>query len=631
MTNEPGRQAPIMASTVQKYPLFQNLPTKEIETVTGYLEILHCESGKALLIPGQTPDFLYLIANGHAVVEAVGQSIQNPILAELGEGDCFPLEALYQNRQVFSTFRAVEDTTFLCLPSQKFREMLDTSPGFQRVCQERSESLVSQARRLYQRQLTSQRDYQSLDSPLSAIVRDKPVTSPPEASVQTVLQQLAEHRAEMAVIVDEQDHPVGIFTLSDLLHRVALKAYPQEAAIQGAMTQNPKSLPGTALGSEAAVEMARHGHRQVLVVEHGKLTGLVTERDLFGLQRVGLAQIAESIRQAGDIEVLVRCSAEVGKLSHNLLDQGVRSEQLTRIISTLNDHLVQQIVRLAGQEADIGDISFCWLALGSEGRHEQTITSDQDNAILFQLAEGQKAEAVRNRLLPFARQVNQNLARCGFPLCKGDIMAGNPKWCLSLEEWERLFKSWIATPSPEALLNATIFFDFRPLFGNSALASSLRARIAEPAKSNSRFLHLMVENALERSPPLGMLRDFTTDGSGTIDLKLSGIAIFVDAARILSLAHGISEVNTYQRLRFSTRQRKISERESGAWLNAFDFLQHLRLRLQHEQHVQGLTPGNRVSPDSLNDLDRRFLIEALRQAGKLQKSLQYYKLREHAM
>ncbi|NGZ06964.1 MAG: CBS domain-containing protein [Magnetococcales bacterium] len=611
---------------LQEFSFFKELKPDERQEMLLLFDQVTVAANQILLIPGQPPDHLYLLARGRAVVEAMGSSIGNPILAELTAGHCFPLEALFQNRPVFSTFRVVEESVLYRLNAERFQSALKQFPGFQRYCHARSNTLVDQTRKLYTNQLNPRPDYQSLDTPLAAIVRATPVTCSPDTPVRQVLTRMAAQRAEVAVVVNAESGPLGIFTLSDLLQRVALADYAIDGPVAVVMSRELHPLSGKLPGSHAALEMARHGHRQVVVVEEGKVIGLVTERDLFGLQRVGLAQIAVAIHQADSFEALVQCSHDIRRLSHNLLDQGVRSEQLTGIISTLNDQLTSAILRLTARQEPPGSALFCWMALGSEGRHEQTLASDQDNAIIFQPVADLPMEKQRQSLLRFAQQANSVLDQCGFPLCKGGIMAGNPKWCLTLEEWENRFVEWIDNPQPEALLNATIFFDFRPLHGHHALADALRRRISRIAGQNRRFLHLLVENALERSPPLGLLRDFVTASDGTIDLKLAGVTLFVDAARILSLAHEVTSPATRQRLRQAAKPRKIPSKEVEAWNEAFDFLQHLRLRLQHDQHIQGQPVTNKVDPDTLNELDRRFLIESLRQAARLQKRLSHYKI-----
>ena len=262
----------------------------------------------------------------------------------------------------------------------------------------------------------------------------------------------------------------------------------------------------------------------------------------------------------------------------------------------------------------------CWIALGSEGRFEQTLSSDQDNGIIF--VGTAEADALRSRLLPFARRVNDALSSCGFPLCKGNVMAGNPQWCLTETEWRDQFTSWIREPTPERLLNANIFFDFRPLYGEAALAERLRDWLLARTQDNKLFLRLMVQNALQTEPPLGLIRAFQVSdepgSEGTLDLKKRGARIFVDAARVFALALGSRFTGTADRLRHAGENVKADPRHVEATVDAFHYLQVLRLRAQEHPHPAS---PNRVEPYSLNEVDQRMLKETFRQARKLQQRL----------
>jgi CBS domain-containing protein len=328
------------------------------------------------------------------------------------------------------------------------------------------------------------------------------------------------------------------------------------------------------------------------------------------------------IEVAHDLESLRRAAAEIRALARGMLAQGVSAEPLTQLIATLNDRLAARILALEAARHDFGGIRCCWLALGSEGRHEQTFASDQDNAIVFD-ADG-SADAARARLLPFADAVNATLDACGFPLCKGDIMARNPRWCLAAAEWRMRFGEWIRNPHPEALLNANIFFDFRPLWGEAALAADLRAWLSVVTRDDQRFLRMMAQNALESRPPLGFFGDVQTSGegveAGTIDLKTQGTRIFTDAGRIFALATGADVQNTAARLRHAGAVRRVATEETEAVVDAFYFLVLLRLRHEHLDSPDG-PRRPRIDPRTLNELDRRILKEALRLATKVQQRL----------
>jgi CBS domain-containing protein len=419
-----------------------------------------------------------------------------------------------------------------------------------------------------------------------------------------------------------------MFTLHDLIPRVVLTDISLDAPIARAMTPEPLNLPPDACAYEAALLMAREGIGHVCVVESGKLLGVVSERDLFSLQRVGLVHLSRAITSAVDVDTLSRLSRDVHQLIDQMLAQGVAVEQLTQIITLLNDHLTRRVIHLCCAECAAPPPRFTWLALGSEGRQEQTLKTDQDNGMLFVPGQGMTAEETRTALLPLAQQINAALATVGFPLCEGQIMAGNPQWCLSEAEWKEKFADWIHRADAPVLLNATIFFDFRTLYGDPEPVHELRTWLHERIKDNRLFLRSLSENALANRPPLGLVRDFVTehgdDHADTLDLKINGITPFVDAARIFALAAGIDTTATVGRLRAAARVWHLDSAEVDAWVEAFWFMQLLRLRLQFEQRQKGLPLSNRIDPNALNDLDRRILKEAFRQARKLQTKFEYW-------
>ena len=277
--------------------------------------------------------------------------------------------------------------------------------------------------------------------------------------------------------------PIGIFTTTDLV-AVAARGLDEQAVAE-VMTRTPFALPAHALAYEAALAMIGTHIRHVLVMDEDRIIGVVSERDLFSLQRLGLGEITTEIRLAGRIELLVDLAAEIRKLARLLVEEGVAAEQLTLFVSVLNDRLCQRIIEIERKNHQWERISWCWLAFGSEGRFEQTFSTDQDNGILFSAHEQATPDAVRARLLPFAGSVNQALDACGFPLCKGRVMASNPKLCLSLEEWQVKMGGWLESPEPKALLDASICFDFRPLYGDTTLAVALREWVLPRTRANT--------------------------------------------------------------------------------------------------------------------------------------------------
>lgn len=463
-----------------------------------------------------------------------------------------------------------------------------------------------------------------LDLPLSALIRRAPVSCTPSTPLKTVLEIMDRLAIGSMMVADADGRLLGMFTLKEALSKVALAQPDLTRPIAEFMnTEFPRLSPAAPV-YEAALAMARHGLRHLPLVRDGRLVGVVSASNLVLLHGGGERQISARIRVAERDEELRDCALNIRQAVERLLAEGATAEYLTRFYSTMNDLLTQRIIDLEFGGAKAPRHALCWIALGSEGRFEQTLASDQDNALIF--AADTDPDAARREWLPRLRAVNEALDRCGFPLCRGEIMASNPHWCLSLDEWNERFAAWIINCDPEALLNASIFFDFRPLYGDVTLADKLRSWLAAYAAEHNRFLLLMAQNALQNQPPLGVLRDFILTGGGddyphTLDLKVNGITPFVDAARIYALAAGVTATNTLERLQEAGARLRFASADVDAWAQAFQYIQNLRLRHQALRLAAGQTPNNHLDPDSLNELDRRILKEALRQARNLQGRL----------
>jgi CBS domain-containing protein len=344
---------------------------------------------------------------------------------------------------------------------------------------------------------------------------------------------------------------------------------------------------------------------------------MVTEEILPGT--ADALALAARIDGAATPSAFALCAGEARTLAIAMLDHGIGAEVASRALSLHNDRIVQGLLVWAAARYRLPAANWCWLGLGSEGRLEQTLSTDQDNGLLFTAHDAREAESLRQHFLPFARAVNEALAECGFPLCDGEVMASNPKWCLSFDEWRECFGQWIRTPEPDALLNATIFFDFRPLAGDATLATRLREYLTPTACGNDIFLRMMAQNALKAVPPIGRIKDFVTDpGVGdSLDLKKSGARLFVDAARILALATGVAAAGTLERLRGTAASGGLRADEAVAARHAFTALQQIRFGVQRNSP----DGNNCIVPKSLNDFDRRVLLGALHQARSLQQRL----------
>lgn len=449
---------------------------------------------------------------------------------------------------------------------------------------------------------------------------------PPEASVRSALAALDADAVDALAVVDPASGvPLGILTLRDVLKRIALEVIDLDLPVAAVMTAGMFRLPADASRHQASVQMIRRNVRHLVLVESdGRFSNIVSQADLYARPASRSVELVEAIAGASDLDQLAGVASDVRRFSVQLLADEPAAEVLCQQISALNDLISLRVIDLVSAEHELPYVPWCWLVFGSEGRLEQTLSTDQDNGLIFEAESTEEADALRAVFLPFAQAVNQALDRCGFPLCRGNIMAGNPELCLSLREWKGKFSSWLHEAEPQAVVNATIFFDLRPLFGEERLATDLQDWLLQRTPGSDAFLRAMVEGTLNWQSPLGWLTGFRYDDAKefphTIDLKVHGVRPFVDAARIWALSRGIPATNTAERMRAVGPLLHQRPEETAAYLAALGQVQ--RIRMANQVAAESPAAANRVDPDRLNELDRVILKEALKLVRRLQQLLQ---------
>jgi len=613
---------------LRRHSPFNAMSEPDLIYLVEHSRLAFYAAGEEILTPAAgRVDRYYIVKQGQIRGERpeADGSISTPFV--LGPGESFPVSALVQERATRTVHRAVADTFCLEVDWDTFTELFDRSGPFQDFCLRGASSLLDRVSRRTQRVAAEQLGAQNLlNGPLSEVIARAPVTCSPDTTIRAAIMRMHAEKVGSIVICDAEQRPLGIFTLHDLLAMLTDPQAELDRPIAGVMTPDPVSLPADARGFEAAITMVRHRFGHICVLDGERLVGVVSERDLFALQRVDLAHLTRLIARADGIAELAAIRPQIGRLIDAMLAHGADTTLITHIITLLNDHTTQRVIDLCIEAHGRPDVDFTWIAFGSEGRREQTLSTDQDNGILFHTPPGMSDEQVRARLLPLATRINEALAQCGFPLCKGNIMASNPELCLSEAEWRNRFRRMINSATPKNLLRSTIYFDLRPIWGDPEPVQALYRQVVSWAARDKVFLRLLAADALRAHPPLGLFRDFLVqrddNNQETLDLKLQGLSLIVDAARVLALANRIAEPETLKRLDLAAAAGAITQSNADAWKEAFGLIQLLRMRSHRAQGQQGLPLSNRLDPGTLHEIDRRSLKEAFRQIRRLQRRLE---------
>jgi CBS domain-containing protein len=462
------------------------------------------------------------------------------------------------------------------------------------------------------------------------LLRGPAATCGPSSSVAEVA-VLMQRSGVAVVVVDDDGAPLGIVTDRDLRAKVVAMRRDAGATRAADVMSSPLvTVKREAIAFEALLEMTRREIHHLVVVDGAGLAGVLASDDLLLSQAAHPVALVRDIARAPSREALARHAAGVTGLVQRLVDDGGRPGDIARIVAELNDRLVARV--LAQAEAALSDregapppMPYCWLVFGSEGRREQTLRTDQDNGLVYADPSPGAAPAAARYFAGLAREAIEGLIAIGFPPCPGGAMASNPRWCQPLARWTEYFRDWLARPTAEHVLAASMYFDLRPVVGVSALGESLRTLLQNEAPRHPRFLTAMAKEVVERRLPVGLLGGLRVRRSGehpgTVDLKGAGGLQLVGAARVHALELGLRETGTTERFRAAGDRGLYTPADVSEIIDAYDEL--LRLRLQHQLAClrEGRAPDNHVDPSGLSHRDGVLLREALKTVGRVQGML----------
>jgi CBS domain-containing protein len=446
-----------------------------------------------------------------------------------------------------------------------------------------------------------------LTRPLGELLHRSPLRISADATVAEAARAMRD-RATSSALVDSD--PPGIVTDRDLRNRVLAEGLSSDTRVAAVMSAPLRSLPAETPVFGALLWLVEERFHHLPVTRNGRVVGVIAERDLLRHQARSPLLLLYRIRELEDTpEALSGYAGAIADVAEALFDGGLAATEIARVIAAVNDHLAARLLHLAEAELGAPPCSYAWLALGSEGRMEQVLLSDQDNALAY----AEPSPEAADYFAALARRVVDGLVAAGFPPCPGGFMATN--WCMALEEWEARFERWIDVPEPQALLDAEVFLDFRAVHGDLQLAPL--ERILLSGGGRPRFLHALARGARQFRPPLGPFGRLPR-GEAAIDLKVGGIAALVILARLHALAAGTSARPTLARLEAAADGGTLSREGADELAETFRVLTRLRLREQLRSVAAGEPPTNSVLVASLSAPERRRLADALRAVRRVQ-------------
>lgn len=599
---------------------FRNLPRKVVDDLIPHIRVAYFKAGTMILKKGQDIQDLYVVRKG--AVEIFRSS--GELLIRMGEGECFGQFALMRKKKVRYPAKAIEDTLAYLIPDDQFQMLCDAYDRFADFMEEDHGARLQTA----MEQSVAQSRNPLMFSRLRPLLHGRIITAPPSVTLQEAAVIMTRNRVSSLVLVSgaSGDNTIaGIITDRDLRKRGIAKGLDLATPVSRIMSKDIVTHQAEDFAFEAMLTMMRHNLHHLPILDDETPIGVITVSDLIQYASHGSVFIVGDIYRKKNVDELAAMGPGIRQLFVQLVGEDANSHTIGAALARIGVSISQRLLQLGEKELGPPPVPYCLIVLGAMARDELTLVTDQDNAFVLDdtFVPGQHDAYFRE----LAQFLSDGLDRCGFPYCKGDIMATNSQWRQPLSVWKSYFSDWISHPDPEALLHASIFFDLEGIYGETGFAENLQDLIREKAKNSPGFLACLARNALLRKPPLGFFRTFVLEPDGehknTFNLKRRGTAPISDLARVHALACGTAKRNTRNRLDRIKQTSLLADGVGDDLLDALELISMVRIRHQARLVEQGRTPDNNVTPEHLSAFERRHLKDAFKVVSQAQAFLRF--------
>lgn len=600
---------------------YNELNANQLQFAASHMDIAYLRAGSQI-----TPDFnarnIRILRTG--AVEL--RSGANQLLDRLGEKENFNLCNLATEEPDISA-HVIEDSLIYLLDNEFHAQLRQQNRNFDRF-------FHSQRNRRLRRAVMLTPANNLLMGPITSLMSHKVIAIDPKTSVQKAAQLMVDNRVS-SVMVSKQDALLGIVTDRDIRTRLVAKGLDYQTPIETIMTKDALSIDNNATLFDAMLLMSEHGIHHLPVTEkidtkqldsagivNTKPCGMLTMSDMIRNREQDPVYLVQFIQKQSSLAGLQRAAASLPNLLSQWSDSGVRAYQLGQIFTSVSDAITRRLIQLAETQLGPAPAAYAWLGFGSQGRAEQAIGGDQDNALVYNDDADDLADAYFRQLAQF---VCDGLNSCGYVYCPGGIMATTDEWRQPLRRWREKVSSWTEEPTLDAVMRVSIFFDIRAIYGDKDLAKQLQTHMLSVAKKNDIFLAALARNAATHRPPLGFFRRFVLERNGEhahqLDLKHRGIIPIVDMARVYALAFGVHAVNTRERLKSLGEIQALTLADSRNLLDALEYILSIRLQNQARQLNNSQPTTNYLDPAALPEMQREQLRDAFTVVNEAQEAL----------
>lgn len=573
-----------------------------------------------------------LIVRGEYEVFFYDSEQNKRLVTTYGSGYCYGGTSLLLNRRrSFRTVIARKGTVVYTLHRKEFLALCQAYEGFlhfftaeygRRMLNEEYAHFIRPSRIKPENNIAADQLY---SRKLETLEHRAVVSCTESTPIAEAAQLMVSQKVGCLFIRNEQGQITGYVTDLTLRNNVVAKQVPYTQPVRNVMDQPIVSIQKQAYVYEAVLLMFQTRARYLLVSDGQGYTGFISRNKLLSSLGQSPFMFIQSVKLARSVGELKQRWQKVPELVYQLLNRGVKSEIVNQVITTVADTIAINVIEGVIEEMGPPPAKFVFMVLGSEGRQEQTLRTDQDNAIIYEDKANEQRELVREYFLAFAATVSERLDYIGFSFCEGGFMAKNSKWTHSLSHWKRNYNNWLQESDPEAVLKIATFFDCRFLYGEQAIMNELKAYLhAELASPKYIFLHHMAQNALQYEPPLtffNAIKTFSKGNQQVFNLKKTMTPI-VDLVRAYALRNRIFLTNTGERLEALAKVGVFTEKERQELLQAYYYLMGMRLKKQAIQIIDDrMEPDNLLDPKTLTKVEQVTLKEIFKVIGDFQTKI----------
>lgn len=618
-----------IADFLKRYPPFSNLLKAQLENLSEEVSIVYKEKGTTVFSIDEAAHQQFYVVHKGAV--ALWNQDEKTVLDICDEGDIFGLRPLMANENYRLNAKTEEETILYAVPIQIFKPYIKEN---RRVADFLVESFASNTRNPYDKSNRGQllgdsiqpgtgNSTQLLD--LQPVDYSKKIASATEQTViKTIAQKMTSKRIG-AMLIEKNGLPIGIITDKDLRNKIATGEYPITAKAKNIMSAPVITYPTRLTLTQAQMAMMKSNISHLILTEDGtvntKAVGILSKHDIMLSLGNNPAVLVKAIKRSKKIEEIKPLRKAVMNLLRGYLDQNIPMALTSKIISELNDVCIKKIVELSLQKMDAEPpVRFAWLAMGSQGRGEQLLHTDQDNALLFEDVPDSNYKDTKEYFLRLAKLITEGLNVIGYEFCPADMMGSNPKWCNSLSGFKKMTAKWIASPGPEEVLLSSIFFDYNRAYGDKQLVSDLSRHIFDTVEKYPIFLSHLGGSALMNPSPTGFFRQFLVEQDGEhkdfFDLKQRALMPLVDAARVLILSKNVRDIsNTWERYE---KMAELEPNNKELFLSC-SYATKALLRFRTKQGLQNMDSGRYIDLEALNKEEKMKLKRTFKTIKEIQE------------